>query len=240
MGGVESVSRWGLWGACVNLERDCVVSKIEPVMVRVVLWWCGAGSSCWKCRKTLLFSTSLSSSVLIFFHSSPFLAHGLSGWPPLIIQPPPPPAGRLRGLLVAWFRRIIPVSAIAWKKDLKQHWLRCVEMVLLTQGVMLSALSRVRGRIKNWGSCFSCLCPNYHSAFPPAFSSRHKLALLHHLTTRSMQMPWLQHLHPLYKHWTAAVMLAILMMSLLGLSQWSIWWLEILFFTGTTSRLFHC
>lgn len=120
MGGVGSVSRWGLWGAYENLERDCVGSKIEPVTVRVVLWWCGAGGNCSKCRKTLLFSTSLSSSVLIlFFHSSSFLAHGLSCWPLLIIQPPPPPpAGRLRGLLVAWFRRIILVSAIAWKKDL--------------------------------------------------------------------------------------------------------------------------
>lgn len=98
--------------------------------------------------------------------------------------------------------------------------------------------SIVRGRLKTWSPCFSHLCPNYHSAFPSAFSRRHELALLHRLTTGSMQMPWLQHLHPLYKHWTAAVMLATPMRSLLGLSQWSILWLEILFFTGTTSRFF--
>lgn len=182
-----------------------------------------------------------------FFQSCPFLSHGLS-YQPLLLQPPPtlpllpPPEGRLNGFLVACFRGTIPVSTtVCWncfKKGLgSTDW-----GVWRWQGlhrVWSCLCCRLRCRIKTWGPYFSRLYPSRRSTFPSAFSSRHELSLLQHLTTRSMQMPWLQHLYPLYKHWTAAAVLATLLMSPLGLSQWSILWLEILFFPGTTSRLFH-
>lgn len=52
--------------------------------------WCGAGGSCFQCRKSFSHFMSHYSSVLILFlRSGSFLAHGLSHWPPLI-QPPSP------------------------------------------------------------------------------------------------------------------------------------------------------